>query len=227
MAYTLYYNPANDALVAERSSHSNSNLVPLFNSYDEKGYNHNKPTVEVEHTGFAFTIETNFGYSGRSHLRFKAVYKGHPLYSYPSMSDFAGNGGPSVYFCVEPEASNWSELFNMLCYVYKNRDNWNINKCLEWLEQRAQNDIVGDPVIMARSLQGLFSSFETTHFGTCNPIMVLTEQLCSRELPIYSKYLLENNCTSENIVYRTIESIFKFLVSIGRLDIFLKAIQDK
>lgn len=226
MAHTLYYDPTNDSLVVGFGSHTNKDLVPLFHSYEEKGYNHNKPTVEVGDSKFAFTIETNFGHGDRSYLKFRVVYRGNPLYSFPSISEPEGKNGPSRYFCVEPDASNWYELFNLLCYVYKNRENWNINECLDWLKERLQYDNLEDPIRVALSLRGLFQTLDATGLGTCNPVRELTEQVCTKELPILTKYLLENNCAPNNIVYNAIELLFGYLTSVGRMDIFLKSIYE-
>lgn len=224
MAYYLNYDSNTDSLSV---GYSENGINTLFESYEEKGYNNNRPPITIGDSGFTFTIETNFGFSYRSYLRFKIEYKGSNLYSFRNKMGKYAVEGPSTYFCVEPDPKNWYDLLLLLCEVYRNRDCWNLNQCLEWQEARIINKIiVKTPLHLAKSLSAYFSMLKSTHLGLCAPVLEGIKSICEKELPVLVANILNNNPNKENIDYakEAISLAFEYMSSIDHMELFLKAI---
>lgn len=225
MAYYLNYNQINDTLSV--GTHSRfSNLITLFESYEEKGYDKNRASVTIGNSGFTFCIETNFGYGQRSYLRFKAEYNGSVLYCFQSKSGEYSHATPSPYFNVEPDPENWDKLFDLLCHVYKSKESWNVNECLKWQEVRIANPILNAPSILTKSFCGFVEMLATTGIASLTPIMEKTEIIISKDLPILSQIIIKEDRELQHyeLSKQGIKKAFEFLFSIDRLEFFLKAL---
>lgn len=225
MAYCLNYDKANDTLYIGNGV-QNSHLVQLFESYEDKGYEKNIPSVTIGESGFIFTIETNFGYGQKAYLRFRAEYNGNVLYSFQNRRGEYNHATPSPYFNFEPEPENWDKLLTMLCHVYKNKDYWNVNECMKWQEIRIANPIRHAPSILTQSFNGFVEMLTTTGIANYTPILEKAEIIITYELPILSQIILQEDIETQryNNSKKGIISAFEFLKSIDRLDIFLKAL---
>ena len=226
MACHLIYDTVNDTLSFEVGVIIGNN-VSLFESYEEKGYKNNKPSVTVGNSGFTFAIETNFGYGRAAHLRFQAEYKGSVLYSFKNENGEYGIGAPSKFFNVKPDTENWPFLFALLCNVYKNRDNWNINECLRWQEARLKAEVIQDSNDLSKSFRGYIEMLDVTRIATCSPIMKGTEAIIARELPLLARLLLNDSKKSINksSVKQAIETAFEHLKSKDKMEDFIKNVQ--
>lgn len=226
MACHLIYDTVNDTLSFEAGVIIGNN-VSLFESYEEKGYKNNKPSVTVGNSGFTFTIETNFGYGRAAHLRFQAEYKGTILYSFKNENGVYGIDAPSKYFNVKPDPENWPFLFAVLCNVYKNRDNWNINECLRWQEARLNVEVIQNPNDLSKSFRGYIEMLDVTRIATCSPIMKGTETIMARELPLLAKLLLNDSkkSTNKNCMKQAIETAFEHLRSKDKMVDFIRNVQ--
>lgn len=227
MAYCLNYSKTNDTL-SVGDSVQNSDLIQIFESYEDKGYDKNRPCVTVGESGFTFTIETNFGYGKKSFLRFRVEYNGNILYCFRNRHGEYNHAIPSPYFNFEPEPESWDKLFTTLCYVYNNKEYWNVNECLKWLDIRIASPIQHAPAILTQSFHGFVEMLIATGVANYTPVMEKTEIIIANELPILSKIIIKEDNKPQRYEYsiKGIVSSFKFLNSIGRIDIFIRALQN-
>lgn len=228
MAILLNYDKSSDKL--SRSCFPNINQTTLFESYEDKGYDKNRPSVTVDNSGFTFTIATNFGYGKKSFLGFRAEYKGNTLFSYKNKNGEYGVNAPSMLFEVEPnsEPGNWVMLFDLLIEVYNNRDNWNINQCLKWQEARLQNPLLKYPRSLAQSFSGYMKMLNEALIGNCSPIEANTLSIIERELPVFAQKLPSSKTNFEKLyedLKNAIDITYEYMTTQGLLKEFIKIVQ--
>ena len=97
----------------------------LFSSYNENGWKKNEQ-IFVPNTTFCFIIESNFGYKGRSYLRFRAKYNGIELKNYESEENLRSKSLLNI-FDVNPESGSWDDLFSLIEKIYRQRNSWNFD----------------------------------------------------------------------------------------------------
>lgn len=227
MTYFLNYDTQKDQLSFDKTSRCGT-VVTLFESYDDVGYSKNKPSVTVGDSGFTFTIETNFGYGQSSYLRFRVDYKGNTLFSFQNKRGEYSCSAPSNTFCVVPDSENWCDLFKLLAKVYNDRDIWNINECLKWLQIRNENEVIQSPILLARTFIKYFNVLDASHLGKCTPVKRATEELLIREIPKLADNLLscELSTYDLDVTKDALSEAFTYLSSIDMMKIFIKAVRN-